>query len=421
MKVDKPEESDEANRKTQREGKMVVKVAELPAEPPTIAKHFAKMTDPRKGNLRYHKFMDILVIGIWAVTCGADDYEAIAEFGRAKAEWFASFLELPNDIPAHDTFWRVFEALNPEQFQHCFVQWMSAVRQQISREVIALDGKRLRRSSALAEDKAAIHMVSAWATANQLVLGQQKVDEKSNEITAIPQLLRALDLQDCIVTIDAMGCQTAIADLIIAGGGDDLLSLKGNQSNLHDDVVLLFDDLAESQFTAYAYDDARTVDKNHGRIEVRHCWTMAYPSLDGELRGADNWRSLTAFVKVRAERYVGDKHSVEDRYFLASYQDTAAHFLQQTRTHWRIENSLHWVLDIAFREDESRIRKGNGPQNFAVRRHIALNLLKQNSDSKLGIKNRRLRAGWDNDYLMALLKPLFLCTRDCPKVICGSY
>jgi predicted transposase YbfD/YdcC len=386
---------------------MVVKVTELPAEPPAIARYFAQMTDPRKGTLRYHKFTDILVIGICAVICGADDYEAIAEFGDAKAEWLESFLELPNGIPSHDTFWRVFEALNPEQFQHCFIQWMSALRQNISREVIALDGKALRHSYAKEEAKAAIHMVSAWATTNRLVLGQRKVDEKSNEITAIPQLLRALDIQNCIVTIDAMGCQTAIANLIIEGGGDYLLSLKGNQSNLHDDVRLLFDDLADSNFSAYDYDYARTVDKNHGRIEIRHCWTIDYPSLSGCLRGADNWRNLATFVKVRAERRVGDKLSVEDRYFIASYQESAAHILQHTREHWHIENSLHWVLDIAFREDDSRIRKGNGPQNFAILRHIALNLLKQNSKSKLGIKNRRLRAGWDNDYLMAVLKPLF--------------
>ena len=189
---------------------MVVKVTELPAEPPAIARYFTQMTDPRKGTLRYHKFTDILVIGICAVICGADDYEAIAEFGDAKAEWLASFLELPNGIPSHDTFWRVFEALNPEQFQHCFMQWMSALRQNISREVIALDGKALRHSYAKEEAKAAIHMVSAWATTNRLVLGQRKVDEKSNEITAIPQLLRALDIQNCIVTIDAMGCQTAL-------------------------------------------------------------------------------------------------------------------------------------------------------------------------------------------------------------------
>lgn len=386
---------------------MVVKVADIWSEPPTIAKHFAQMTDPRKKTLRYHKFMDILVIGISAVICGADDYEAMAEFGRAKVEWFQGFLELPNGIPAHDTFWRVFGALNPEQFQHCFMQWMSALRRTISREVIALDGKALRHSYAKEEGKAAIYMVSAWATKNRLVLGQQKVDEKSNEITAIPKLLQALDIQNCIVTIDAMGCQTAIANLIVEGGGDYLLSLKGNQSNLHDDVILLFDDLVDSDFTAYDYDYARTVDKNHGRIEVRHCWTIDFPSLFGCLRGADKWRGLTTLVKVRSERYVGDKHSVEDRYFIASYRERAAHILQHTREHWCIENSLHWVLDIAFREDDSRIRKGNGPQNFAILRHIALNLIKQNSDSKLGVKNRRLRAGWNNDYLMAILKPLF--------------
>ena len=386
---------------------MVVKVAELPQEPPRITKHFEQLTDPRKKTLRYHKFMDILVIGICAVTCGADDYEAIAEFGRAKASWFQTFLELPNGIPAHDTFWRVFEALNPEQFQHCFLHWMAGVRKAISKEVIAFDGKRLRRSYAKEDDKAAIHMVSAWATANRLVLGQQKVDEKSNEITAIPELLRALDLEGCIVTIDAMGCQTAIADLIVESKADYLLSLKGNQSNLHDDVVLLFDDLVASNFTACAYDHAVIVDKNHGRIETRRCWTIDYPSLRGSLRGADNWRSLTTLVKVQSERRVGDKHTVEDRYFIASYRDSARHILQHTRKHWYIENSLHWVLDIAFREDECRIRKGNGPQNFAVLRHIALNLLKHNSTSNLGIKNRRLRAGWDNDYLFSVLNPLF--------------
>lgn len=207
------------------------------------------------------------------------------------------------------------------------------------------------------------------------------------------------------MTIDAMGCQTAIANLIIEGEGDYLLSLKGNQSNLHEDVALLFDDLADSHFTAYAY--ARTVDKQHGRIEVRPCWTIDYPSLAGCLRGTDNWRGLTTLIKLRAERYVSDKHSIEDRYFIASYRDTAAHILQHAREHWHIENALHWVLDIAFREDESRIRKGNGPQNFAVLRHIALNLLEQNADSQLGIKNRRLRAGGDNAYLTAVLKPLF--------------
>ena len=282
------------------------------------------------------------------------------------------------------------------------------MRKTISKEVIALDGKKLRRSYDKENDKAAIHMVSAWASANRLVLGQRKVDEKSNEITAIPELLRVLDIEGCIVTIDAMGCQTAIADLIVEGGGDYLLALKGNQGNLYEDVKLLFDDLVSSDFTAYDYNYAITTDKGHGRIEVRKCWTIDYPSLEGQLRGADDWRKLTTLIKVQSDRRVSDERSIEDRYFIASYQGTAAHILRDARTHWQIENSLHWVLDIAFREDESRIRKGNGPQNFAVLRHIALNLLKHNTTSKLGIKNRRLRAGWDNNYLRSVLDPLFL-------------
>ena len=231
------------------------------------------------------------------------------------------------------------------------MNWMAGVRKTISREVVSLDGKRLRRSYAKEDDKAAIHMVSAWATTNRLVLGQQKVDEKSNEITAIPELLRALDLHGCIVTIDAMGCQTAIAELIVESQADYLLSLKGNQSNLHEDVVLLFDDLVASNFTAYAYDHAVTVDKNHGRIETRRCWTIDYPSLDGSLRGADNWCKLTTLVKVQSERRIDGKRTLEDRYFIASYRDNALQILQHTRKHWHIENSLHWVLDISFLED----------------------------------------------------------------------
>jgi predicted transposase YbfD/YdcC len=351
--------------------------------------------------------VDILVITICAVICGADDYVAIADYGEAKQEWFKQFLELPTGIPSHDTFWRVFQLLDPEQFQVCFLEWISAAARVSDGQVIAIDGKRLRRSYAKEDGKAAIHMVSAWATANGMVLGQQKVDEKSNEITAIPLLLRCLDISGCLVTIDAMGCQTEIADLIIEGGGDYLLSLKGNQGNLHDDVILLFDDLEESGFTAYTYDHARTVDKDHGRIEVRQCWTISDPECIRFLRGADKWSGLHTVVKVQAERYIGDKHSLDTRYFITSCEDDAAQILQNTRQHWHIENSLHWVLDIAFREDECRIRKGHGAQNFAILRHIALNLLKQELSAKIGIKNKRLRAGWNNDYLANVLSTLF--------------
>lgn len=368
-----------------------------------LGRHFAELDDPRVDRTRRHKFIDILVIGICTVICGGDDYASMEAFGKAKESWLRTFLELPNGIPSHDTFWRVFSALDPEQFQTCFLQWMAAISDLTDGEIIALDGKQLRRSHDKGDGKAAIHMVSAWATNNRLVLGQVKVDEKSNEIKAIPELLRRLDIQGCLVTIDAMGCQVEIAELIQEKGGDYLFSLKGNQSNLHEDVVLLFDDLEESDYSVYAYDYAKTVDKDHGRIEVRHCWTISDPALIQHLRGADRFPALHTLVRVRSERYVGDDHSVEDRYFIGSATAQAAEALRATRTHWQVENSLHWILDIAFREDESRLRKANGPQNFAVLRHIALNALKQETSTKLGVKNKRLKAGWDEDYLLKVL------------------
>ncbi len=368
-----------------------------------MGSYFAGITDPRVNRTQRHKLIDILTIGICTVICGGEDYAAMEDFGKAKEKWLRTFLELPSGIPSHDTFWRVFGALDPEQFQHCFLEWMQAVSTMSKGEIIAVDGKKLRRSHDKSEGKAAIHMVSAWATTNRLVLGQVKVDEKSNEITAIPELLRRLDINGCLVTIDAMGCQVDIAALIIERGGDYLFSLKGNQSHLHEDVVLLFNDLEESRFTAYAHDYDKTVDKDHGRIEVRHCWAISDPQLVRCLRGADRFRNLQTVIRVRAERYIGDQHSLEDRYFIGSATTHATQALYATRTHWQVENSLHWVLDIAFREGDCRIRKGNGAQNFAVLRHIALNALKQETTAKVGIKNKRLKAGWNQDYLLTVL------------------
>ena len=368
-----------------------------------LGQHFAGLDDPRVDRRRRHNFIDILVIGICTVICGGDDYASMEAFGKAKEAWLRTFLELPNGIPSHDTFWRVFSALDPQQFQDCFLQWMTAISDISSGEIIALDGKQLRRSHDKSNGKAAIHMVSAWATSNGLVLGQVKVDEKSNEIKAIPELLRRLDLQGCLVTIDAMGCQVDIAELIVEKKGDYLFSLKGNQSNLHEDVSLLFDDLEASGFSAYVHDYHKTVDKDHGRIEVRHCWTISDPQLIQHLRGADRFANLQTLVRVRSERYLGDDHSVEERHYIGSATTQAAEALRATRIHWQVENSLHWVLDIAFREDESRLRKGNGPQNFAVLRHIALNALKQEKSTKLGVKNKRLKAGWDEAYLLKVL------------------
>jgi predicted transposase YbfD/YdcC len=371
----------------------------------SIEKHFGSLKDPRIDRTRRHKLLDILVIAICAVICGADGWTEVADFGRAKEAWFRTFLDLPNGIPSHDTFGRVFAQLDPCAFKSCFLTWIGALAELLPNQVIPVDGKTLRRSHDRRSGKAAIHMVSAWAAANQLVLGQVKVDDKSNEITAIPELLQALALEGCTVTIDAMGCQKEIAATIVEKGADYLLALKENQGTLYDDVVLLFDDLAQSGYQDYPYDRAETTDKGHGRVDVRQCWTIAGDVIRG-LPSAAGWTNLRCVVKVRAERHPPETTEVETRYYISSLKGDAKQALHVKRTHWSIENALHWVLDIAFREDESRVRKDNGPQNFAILRHIALSLLKQDTSHKAGIKGKRLLAGWDEAYLLLVLSSL---------------
>jgi predicted transposase YbfD/YdcC len=375
----------------------------------TIEAHFGSLTDPRVERTKLHKLIDILVIAICAAICSCDSWEDVAEFGTAKKEWFETFLELPNGIPSHDTFNRVFARLDPVEFRDCFLAWISAVSELLGGQVIALDGKVLRRSHDRGVGKGAIDMVSAWACTNRLVLGQVKVDDKSNEIAAIPHLLKALEISGCIVTIDAMGCQTEIAKTIVDEDGDYVLALKDNQGHLFEDTKKLFKDLESSQYKAYLYDYEKTVNKGHGRIEIRECWTISDLQILCHLRGFENWEKLQTVSLIRSQRLIGDEKTCEDRFHIASIVG-AKRILGAVRSHWGIENSLHWTLDLAFDEDRCRVRKDHGPENLAILRHIAINLLKQEKTCQRSIKGKRLLAGWKEDYLLKVLSGLSLAS-----------
>jgi|WetSurMetagenome_2_1015567.scaffolds.fasta_scaffold179516_1 predicted transposase YbfD/YdcC len=371
----------------------------------SIEQHFSTLHDPRIDRCKRHQLLDVLTISLCAVICGADDWTEVEAFGTAKLPWFRTFLTLPNGIPSHDTFGRVFARLDAVQFEACFLRWVRSLADVLPGTIIAVDGKESRRSHDRRFGKAAITMVSAWAADNHLVLGQVAVDSKSNEITAIPELLQALSLKGCIVTIDAAGCQTDIAQQIIAQGGDYVLALKDNQPTIAADVALLFND-CHSRPENYSADHAQTIGKSHGRIETRDCWTIADPTMIAPLRRSEAWTKLRSVIEVRAERQVPDERTVATRYYLSSLPGKADQALRATRTHWQVENSLHWVLDVAFREDDSRVRVDNGPENFAILRRLALNLLKQDKSLKIGIKGKRKAAGWDEAYLLRLLDPL---------------
>jgi predicted transposase YbfD/YdcC len=372
----------------------------VPSPDASILAHFKTLPDPRVMRTRRHALSDILAIALCGVICGADEWVAIEQFGNAKLRWFRTFLDLPNGIPSHDTFGRVFAALDPEAFKAAFLAWVRTLAAVLPGDVIAVDGKTLRHTFDTAADKAAIHMVSAWAAAQGLCLGQVKTDAKSNEITAIPKLLEVLALAGRIVTIDAMGCQTAIARTIHEQGGDYVLSLKGNQGLLHDDLQTFFADARARDFRDVPHTTAQTVDGDHGRIEVRTAWaTEAIAWLPDHAR----WPGLRSAVLVEAERTLAGHTTREARLFISSLPADAVHLAHVVRSHWAIENSLHWVLDVAMHQDQTRIRKDHAPDNLAVLHHVALNLLKQERSAKLGIKNKRLAAAWDHDYLLRVL------------------
>ena len=400
----------------------------------SLLAHFRDLPDPRIDRTKRHKLIDIVGVAICGVICGADGWTAIEEYGQAKESWLHQFFELPSGIPSDDTFRRVFTRLSPTQFQDRFVGWVQALSVQTSGQIVAIDGKTVRRSYDRRSPKAAIHMVSAWASANHLVLGQLKTEEKSNEITAIPDLLEMLAVEGYLVTIDAMGCQTAIATQIIDQGADYVLALKGNQGHTYQHVVEFFDQVygphpgadspgdplpdktlpldlrqqvkvtqkhaqqqqAWEQATAYH----ETVDGEHGRLEFRRYWQVSDLSW---LEERSQWKHLQSIGMVEAERHVGDQSTLERRYYLSSLGADVTRFADAVRGHWGIENALHWVLDVTFREDESRIRTGAAPENFAVLRHIAINVLNQDASDTRSLKMKRCRAGWDDNYLAQLL------------------
>lgn len=366
----------------------------------SLKTHFGQVHDPRAQHSIDHLLVDIMLITICAVICGADSWVEVENYGIAKQGWLSTFLELPHGIPSHDTIERLFARLRPEELQQCFVSWVQAVFEISGGQLIALDGKTLRGSYDRGGKRGMIHMVSAWATENRIVLGQRKVNEKSNEITAIPELLKVLALDGAVVSIDAMGCQTAIAAQIVEQNGDYVLALKGNHGDLYEDVVQLFEQAHQQSFTGIEHDYYETQEQGAKGLETRRYWVMGNTEY---LIGAENWAKLTTIGCVESQRYVGDILVSETRYYLLSLPLDAQRFAAAVRGHWGIENQLHWILDVAFREDQSRVTAGYGGENLAVIRHIALNLLAQENSAKGGTHAKRLKAGWDDHYLLKVL------------------
>lgn len=368
----------------------------------SIEVYFGELEDPRREGSTDYPLHEIIVLTICAVICGADGFTSIANFGKAKKDWLGQFLDLENGIPSHDTIGRFYRHLDPEGFEKCFLRWMQSACRQVEEEVVAIDGKELCGSYDRHSNKAALHMVSAWASENRLSLGQVKTEEKSNEITAIPKLLEALDVSGCVVTIDAMGCQTNIAETIVQEGADYVLALKDNQKGLRASVEAIFDRLVESDWEAHS--PHKHVTGGHDRVETRRCWAVDVD--EKGLVDQTGWDKLKSICLVEYKKFEDGETSTERRYFISSLEPNPEKLLEATRRHWHIENRMHWVLDVAFREDDSRIRMGNAAQNMSAVRRLALGLLEQEESLSVGTKNKRLRAGWDHDYLEKILRQI---------------
>ncbi len=360
--------------------------------------YFAKLPDPRVGRAKRHELLDILLIAICAMLCGAESFTEMETFGCCKLAWLKTWLALPQGIPSHDTFNRVFGLIDPARFMDCFLAWTQSLRTVVAGELVALDGKTVRRSRARGHGP--VHLVNVWAAGNRLVLGQLKVADHSNEITALPALLRALELTGCVVTVDAMGCQQEVAKEIHEADADYVLALKGNQGTLHAEVKAFLDDAQARRFADVAHQFVETVEKDHGRLETRRYWVTEQI---GWLADRPQWEALRSVGLVEAVREVNGQVSTQRRYYLSSLPAQVGQFATAVRGHWQIENSLHWVLDVQMGEDRCGVRNQRAAQNLAALRALCLNLLRRDQQVKVGVRSKQKVAGWNHDYLRSLL------------------
>jgi predicted transposase YbfD/YdcC len=364
---------------------------------------FLTLPDPRSAQGKRHELLDIIVIALCGAVCGVDNAEELQDFGEAKEKWFRTFLDLRHGIPSQDTFLRVFAALDPVQFRRCFVQWVESLREQGDGKIVAVDGKSIRRAFDSAREGLQVHMVNAWLREEGLVLGSMRTAAKSNEITAIPELLRLLNVKGCTVTTDAMGCQREIAKTIVAQGGEYMLQVAENHPTMHAEIVEYFDAVEKSGEVSDVFSMHETVDGDHGRVEERKYWhTTDIEWFEDKAR----WKSLRSFAKVTARRteVSTGKTSEDSRYYISSYgQADAERAAKAIRGHWGVENELHWVLDMAFDEDRNRCRTGDAAENFAIVRHVAVNLIKGERSKRKGVLTKRKRCGWDHEYLLKVI------------------
>lgn len=367
--------------------------------------YFEELPDPRIDRHKKYPLIEIIFLVVAGTISGCEGWKSIKDFGEVKLKWLRKFFPYLNGIPVDDTIARVMERLNTKVFQNCFISWVSAAIHSVGGDIVPIDGKTLRRSHDKGRDKSAIHMVSAWSTSHGVVLGQEKTSEKSNEITAIPALLEVLELKGCIVTLDAMGCQKAIVEKIVAKKADYVVALKGNQSTFHEEVKEYFETCFAQSFKSVPHDFYEERDMGHGRLEHRQCWVISAKQSYFEERKC--WKNLVSIAMVISERDLGEKKTRETRFFISSLQSDAKQMLSVVRQHWAVENSLHWVLDMTFREDESRIRRGSSAENLAIVRHMALNVLKKDKSMQASVKRKKLLAAFDDKFRTALIRQAF--------------